>query len=386
VSEDELPLYELFIRLRAAEFPLGVSDYNLLLEVLLANYSSPEQAILNLGIPKRAALKQLCQTLWVKSVSQRRQFEAIFDEVVAVPESLKPPPNQEDKPIVTEELYPGSQEEQSNQDIAPDTRVKKDKDKVKKEYFIIASAPSQETSTPQQEEIEVAKALRMGKPKEWVSFKPSGLKEEYFPVTAQQMKQEWYEARGYVEEGVGRELDIAATIDQIKRRGKFFHPVQKPRQLKSSQLVLLIDQKGSMQPFHVLSRLLVETALQTGCLEKTDCYYFNNYPRRVFYNDAQFQTESPVAEVIARLHPERTVVLIFSDGGAARGDFILRRILKTIEFLKKLQQHTKAIVWLNPIPQSSWKGTTAEAIANEQVVQMFEANFSGFHKAIRVLQ
>jgi uncharacterized protein len=381
VSENELPLYELFIRLRDSGFLLGISDYNLLLEVLLAQYDTPQQAILNLGIPNRDTLKQLCQTLWVKSVNQRFQFEAIFDEIFV---KTTPPESSRDyknEPSPSEKQQPDKEPEEQR---IPESSTKPIKSK--NEYFFIEPDPSLQPPEPATQDDQVITAVRTGKPREWVSFKPSGLPNEYFPVTARQMEQGWYSLRHPLRKGVGLELDIAATIDQIKQRGKFFHPVQKPRLLKSGQLVLLIDQKGSMQPFHVLSRLLVETAIQTGCLEKTDCYYFNNYPRRVLYNDPQFQTESPVAEVMARLHPERNVVLIFSDAGAARGDFILRRIEKTCEFLAQLQGYSKAIAWLNPMPQDCWDGTTAEAIANEKIVLMFPADFTGFQKAIKVLQ
>ncbi|MEC4815164.1 MAG: hypothetical protein SAK29_18090 [Scytonema sp. PMC 1069.18] len=384
MSSNELPLYELFLRLRASGFLLGISDYNLLLEVLLARYDTSQQAILNLGIPNRDTLKQLCQTLWVKSVSQRLQFEAIFDEIFVQSTPSESLGDRQNKLSPFEQpQQQKEQAEQSRQDSPTQTENPKNS---KTEYFFLAPDPSLQPPEPTTEDDKVITAVRTGKQREWISFKPSGLPHEYFPVTARQMEHGWYSLRHSVRKGVGLELDTAATIDQIKQKGKFFHPVQKPRLLKSGQLVLLIDQKGSMQPFHVLSRLLVETALQTGCLEKTDCYYFNNYPRRVLYNDPQFQTESPVAEVMARLHRDRHVVLIFSDAGAARGDFILRRIEKTCEFLTQLQGYSKTIAWLNPMPQDSWDGTTAEAIANEKIVQMFPADFIGFEKAIKVLQ
>ena len=89
---------------------------------------------------------------------------------------------------------------------------------------------------------------------------------------------------------------------------------------------------------------------------------------------------------MTRLNPNRTVVLIFSDAGAARGDFIPRRIQQTNAFLEQLQQHCKALTWLNPMPRDSWQDTTAEAIAYTKIVQMFPADRSGFENAIKVLQ
>ncbi|KYC36461.1 hypothetical protein WA1_42935 [Scytonema hofmannii PCC 7110] len=377
MSEGDLPLYELFTRLREAKFLLGVGDYNLLLEVLLADYGTLESEILKLDSP--SALKQLCQTLWVKSVSQQRQFEAIFEEMFGekVERSHSPtihPPKEEQTASVI-----------ATPEEAPQKSTTTKKSRSKKPHFFFAPAPSHSIETTTQE-TEVAKAVRVGKPREWTAFKPSGLPKDYFPVTARQMEQGWYTLRRPIRKGLRLELDVPATIDQIKQRGMFFQPIQKPRQVKSSHLVLLIDQKGSMQPFHVLSRLLVETAYQTSCLEKTDCYYFNNYPRFMLYGDSQFQTESPVEEVIARWHPEKTVILILSDAGAARGNFVLRRVERTLEFLEKLQHYSKAIAWLNPVPQASWKRTTAQAIAEAKIVPMFSCDRVGFQKAMKVLQ
>jgi uncharacterized protein len=385
---DDLPLYDLFIRLREAGFPLGISDYNLLLEVLLDtdDTSSPY------------SIKNLCQTLWIKSVSQRLQFEIIFAEVFqeffesVFPNYKKLNINKEQ----SQQFKPKPQRNQPNSTPKDSSNQEKDSsqnDKKEGEYFFFTSAFNSEAVEPSIEDLnkeedsnKVVKAVRTGIPKEWNSFKPSGLKDEYFPITAQQMQQEWYSLRHSTREGQRLELDIAATIEETKRRGKFFHPIQKPRSVKSANLVLLIDQRGSMQPFHVLSRLLVETALKAGCLKTSSCYYFNNYPRNVLYGDPQFITESPIEEVMRYFNPNRTVVLIFSDAGAARGNFVERRVLKTWEFLEKLKQHSKAVSWLNPVPQKNWSGTTAEAILNTKVVQMFVADLCGFRQAIEVLQ
>lgn len=446
MSKDDLPLYELFNRLRGAGFLLGASDYNLLLELLLADCDTSNRTLLTV-LTDPGSIKNLCQTLWVKTASQRLLFEEIFAEVfnntldyknnVAINKEQPPHSNiqnidveleqknnkesfnnslfdkdksksyneglsnQNNVATNKEQLSPSNSqyrieepykaatqnldkklEQQKNQENLNDTPIDKDKG----EYFFFPPAPSSNLETCTENSQEVVKAIRTVNPYEWVSFKRSGLPNEYFPVTAQQMQQTWYTLRRPIREGQRLELDIAATIEETKRLGKFFYPVKKPRVNKLGQLVLLIDQKGSMQPFHILSRLLVETALKTGCLENTSCYYFNNYPRSVLYGDPQFQTEYLVEEVIKRFNFNRTIVLIFSDAGAARGNFMLGRIKKTFDFLEKIQQYCKALTWLNPVPEHYWEGTTAEAIIDAKIIKMFSASFSGFQNAIGVLQ
>ncbi|NJK69656.1 MAG: hypothetical protein HC941_26895 [Microcoleus sp. SU_5_3] len=156
------------------------------------------------------------------------------------------------------------------------------------------------------------KAVRTSQKPDFVAFKPTANPEDYLPVTGQEMVQGWYNLKRSVRAGTKLELDVAATIEQIKRQGKLVLPIMKPRRLKYGSLLLLIDWRGSMQPFHVLSRQLVSTAQQTGCLTPQGCYYFHNYPHSELYCDSQFNTEIPVEQVLAGLASQHTVVLILA--------------------------------------------------------------------------
>ncbi|NES96605.1 MAG: hypothetical protein F6K32_15490 [Desertifilum sp. SIO1I2] len=241
------------------------------------------------------------------------------------------------------------------------------------------------------QDVEVGKAVRTTQPQEWMAFRSTGQKDEYFPVSAQQMRQGWYRLKHPIQQGVRQELDIAATIEEMKRRGKTVAPVLKPRRRKQSPLVLLIDYRGSMQPFHILARQLVMTAQQAGCLESENCYYFNNYPQETLYGDADFDTEVLVTDFFAQLNPEWTVVLIFSDAGATQGDLNRRRLRETTDFLEQLQRRVKAMVWLNPLPESRWEDwwertTTAGEIHRLKTIKMFPADYAGWLQAMQVLQ
>ena len=82
--------------------------------------------------------------------------------------------------------------------------------------------------------------------------------------------------------------------------------------------MLLIDRDGSMVPFHALSQRLAETALRGGRLGSADIYYFHNCPIEYLYCDRHHQEAEAISSIL-NLISERTAVLIFSDGGAARG-------------------------------------------------------------------
>ena len=70
---DELPLLELFTRLRQAGLPLGMNEYQAVLQALRCGF----------GIPDRQALARLCCTLWVKSAEDKLLFDYHFQQVMA---------------------------------------------------------------------------------------------------------------------------------------------------------------------------------------------------------------------------------------------------------------------------------------------------------------
>ena len=75
---EELPLLELFTRLRKAGLLLGIGEYKLLLQAIRGGF----------GFPDRSALARLCCTLWVKYPQDKRIFDYHFEQVIGKPDSL----------------------------------------------------------------------------------------------------------------------------------------------------------------------------------------------------------------------------------------------------------------------------------------------------------
>ncbi len=113
----------------------------------------------------------------------------------------------------------------------------------------------------------------------------------------------------------------------------------------------------------------------------TNIIYFLNCPGDYLYLHPQGSQVKSIDDLLPKLHSKWTVVLIVSDGGAARGGVSPSRIEFTEEFIKKFARCVRHIAWLNPISQERWKYTTAAEIL--QFVQMFELNSSGLKAAIR---
>ncbi|NEN96990.1 MAG: hypothetical protein F6K50_16065 [Moorea sp. SIO3I7] len=231
------------------------------------------------------------------------------------------------------------------------------------------------------DEIQVAKAIKQPDSQLGETFL---IINNDLPVTYRQMKQGWRYLRHLMGEGVPRELDLEATVEQIGQQGILLNPVLKPRRINKIELLLLIDQDGSMVPFHHLSQALVDTASRGGRFNQVRVYYFHNCPSDYLYQDPYHLEAVPIEDCLSQLPKTRVVCLIFSDAGAARGQFSSRRRRRTKFFLKELKHYVPPIAWLNPFPRHRWESTTAEEIA--KLVPMFEVNRQEFYQAIETLR
>lgn len=343
-----MPLLELFIRLRKAGLPLGMNEYQLALQALQGGF----------GIADRAALKRLCRILWVKSADEGHLFDHHFEQLMPLPAEALP------------EISPDPSLLPLSPRPAPPNPL--------------PVTPSEKPIIEIDDEIQVAQAVKQPTsiddeiyPTHYTSS------DEYFPVTRRQMKQSWRYLRRPVREGPPVELDVAATVNEVGRKG-MLQPILVPRRINHAELLLLIDHGGSMVPFHMISHRLVETILRGGRLEKVTIYYFHNCPVEYLYRDPFHQKYEAIEEILDGRYSQRTSVLVFSDAGAARGGFNSERCDLTEKFLQQFKQQFRYIAWLNPMPRSRWLDTTAGKVM--QSVSMFDLSRRGLDDAISVLR
>ncbi|MGC1309033.1 MAG: hypothetical protein WA885_17540 [Phormidesmis sp.] len=204
------------------------------------------------------------------------------------------------------------------------------------------------------------------------------------PLTHRQMKQGWRSLRQFNREGPARELDVEATIRQVCQQGVLLSPVLVSPRINRIELLLLIDRDGSMVPFHHLAEALADTAFRGGRFSRVRLYYFHNCPDEYLHRDPYHLEAEPMDECLSSLPKGRTVCLIFSDAGAARGGSSSKRRRRTKFFLRELGSHVRYITWLNPVPRQRWETTTAQSIA--ELVPMFEVNRQDFYSAMDVLR
>lgn len=351
-TEETLPLLELFTQLREAGLTLGIDEYKLLLQALQQGF----------GTRDRLSLKRLCQAVWVKSVADRRLFDYYFDRIWE---------REEEEEDIRDRSQDGNRitETQKNNNIESPVSEKVPSSK---------NVPTEWTLNidDEVEDDEVGKSALQNNSRFLLT-------REYFPVTERQMKQSWRYLRRATRERAPIELDVEATINKIGRQGMLLELVMVPRRVNRAELMLLIDRDGSMVPFHALSQRLAETALRGGRLGSADIYYFHDCPIEYLYRDRHHQEAEAISSILDGIS-ERTAVLIFSDGGAARGGHSPDRVELTEIFLEQIKTKVRYIAWLNPMPKSRWEGTTAGEIA--RMVPMFAVSRSGLQSAINVLR
>ncbi len=364
MNPDELPLLDLFNRLRDHGLPLGIEEYTSVLRALQAGF----------GAEDRRALAQLCCTLWTKSDEEVRLFHRLFEQMLAQP--------------IARPREPASSEQPPQP--PPETPLETPpSEKPPPETPLPASTPTAPTPPPtltleMDEPVQVVQAVRRSGRDDWEMGRPRfSLLTDYFPVTRRQMKQSWRHLRRPVREGPPEELDVRATVEKAGREGMLLELVLVPRRSNRAELVLLIDQDGSMVPFHSLARQLVETVQRGGRLRQAGAYYFHDYPDGYLYRDPARLEAHPISKVLTAIG-ERTAVLIVSDAGAARGNFDSERIERTQAFIEQLKQYVRRYAWLNPMPNHRWPDTTAGEIA--RLVPMFELNRSGLEAGISALR
>lgn len=357
---EQFPLLKVFSSLRDRYgLPLGVDDYLLLLHALQAGF----------GIETLTSLEELCCTLWGKSPLDARTIHSAFRELPSIQSSSELTSsvpldqqerieskhqevnNKEENLDIPAEI---SQEEDKSYDVEPDTSVQ-----------IVQSVRRHRNV-----EEAIPRTKFVG---------PS----DYFPVTRRQMKQSWRHLRRLVREGPKDELDITATTEKIGREGVLFEPVLLPRRINRASLGLLVDQDGSMAPFHTFTRYLIETAGRDGRLGKSGVYYFHDFPDNYLYLDSGRTKEIEIQNFFSNIS-EKTAILIVSDAGAARGRYDQDRVNKTYKFIQQLQQNISRYAWINPMPRDRWRNTTAGKIA--ELLPMFELSRQGLENAINALR
>jgi uncharacterized protein with von Willebrand factor type A (vWA) domain len=248
-------LLSLFKELRKWGLLLGVEEYILVVEALQAGF----------GIGDRNSLERLCCTLWTKSEKEADLLKRLLDEIIKRSPveiskftSTELPQNKREISQQSQPQTPSKEPGKSATSSTPST-VSQTQEPSSSEALLEEPTSPTEIPLDIDEPEQVIQAIRQN----WdnsleMSYYRQNSVDEYLPVTPRQIKQSWRFLRRRVREGSLAELDVEGTVEKICQQGVLLELVMMPSYKNRSELVLLLDQGGSMVPFHHLSRQLID--------------------------------------------------------------------------------------------------------------------------------
>lgn len=197
--------------------------------------------------------------------------------------------------------------------------------------------------------------------------------DEYFPANRREMVKSWQYLRRKERTGASSRINIPKTVKRIAKEGVFVQPEYEDAFANRQDILFLFaDTRGSMTPFHELTKRLILTAKGEGGHRRAPTFFFQNTPLEYLFRAPNLTDPVPMKQAMRRANRNISYAFIISDAGAARGnnnrDQINRRVDLIRPFLQLLRGHMAYVIWLNPMPMHRWKGTAAEAIAAEPAV------------------
>jgi uncharacterized protein len=304
------------------------------------------------GLEDWAALRQVCRVVWVKphEAYSQKKFERAFDqyvvlcgkawdEVLRSSEPIHPEPIAvPTKPPVTLGMLP----------------------KIPQKLAALA-ASALEPEPPKSSAVRSGiSGVKVDSASHSQAAKPMLLQQ--LPIDGQTVQTTWQRLRVVTTEEQLQELDMDRTVAQIVQTGLLEQVVMRSVGRKRGNVVVLVDEDSPMLPFRPVIQPIVEVVEQRR-VSGTVLYRFSTYPVDYLYQWQRPTEAIAVSSVLSRLHRSRTLVIIISDGGAASRTFNPARLQRTGAFLERLLPCVRDVLWINPLPESRWVGTSAAAIA-----------------------
>jgi hypothetical protein len=331
------PFLDLFQMLQQAGMKLSPEQYDLLRQALSQG----------LGLENWEGqwddLRQICRVLWVKPNRNydAQVFEQVFDRYVS----------QKRREI------------QARQPVGVEPAPRPSKPPESTRQWPKVPPRKMPTSQMSMEEAKVPVAVKTG-----VAGLPEvdstglSLTPSQMPLPQRTILDSWQLLRRPIREGIRDELDLDATIRRITQEGYFSDVVMRPVKSKRAELIVLVDDDNVMLPFRPALQPLVN-AIETQQITPAMMYRFTTYPDEYLYDWKQPTQAMPLDRILSRMHPRRTIVLIWGDAGATQANPLDDHRKGLMTFLTRLSPCVRSLIWLNPLPPHRWVDTLAAEVA-----------------------
>jgi uncharacterized protein with von Willebrand factor type A (vWA) domain len=210
-------------------------------------------------------------------------------------------------------------------------------------------------------------------------------------LDVRQMKVALKRLKQFTREGPMDELDLPETIDKTCREAGEIELVFTRQRKNRVKVLLMMDSGGSMTPYTRLVNRLFSAAHQMTHFRELKGYYFHNCVYQDIFKDIYNNEAEPTGNLLKSLPSDFKVLLVgdaymapselYSVGGAI--DYYYHNDMAGMEWLKRIADHFRYCVWLNPLPERAWIHPTIRAVG--QLFPMYPLTLDGLEGAIKKL-
>ncbi len=195
--------------------------------------------------------------------------------------------------------------------------------------------------------------------------------------------------RAFAREGAPDELDLEGTIDATAKNAGELEVVVRPPRRSNIRVLLLLDVGGSMDPHAELCSRLFSAAKRATHFRELRIHFFHNCVYGRVYPSAALRGGTDVTDLVracdqgwrlivvgdALMHPSE----LFADGGTWTWDDWVGSDVPGVAWLQYLGEHFHKTAWLNPEPESAWRGTAATI---RKIFPMYRLTLDGLTEAV----
>lgn len=187
------------------------------------------------------------------------------------------------------------------------------------------------------------------------------------PIRARDFQQNWQYLRGKLKQKKSYEIDIPATVTLYAKHCVIVKPIQQKEKTQHLNIVMLIDQYGSMTPYISFYEQIVKNIRQAipNADTSVNTYYFHNYPSDVVFARPGLYEPIKINSIFqSQQMRSADLLLIVSDAGALNKELSSMRIHNMYELRELcLERNSKCkILWFNPLPASRLMNSSSSKI------------------------
>lgn len=359
----EFFLFDFFQKLKKTSIELDLKQYTLLLDCLFwvnTSEKTSEQI--------KEQTRRLCKLFWLpKQVKYEVIFNTLFDESwqgieeYLIKKSIKNDGDLEkinetssdsingDKALNTNDTTTTTKPGVSQGTTPPSNVINNELTEINKEYQSFAinlDNGSGDSIGQSDKKIELYSNQ--------FSFSDS----KHLPFTQRSVEHGWRKLKGKTNKIPTQKIDIKANIKYKSEKKYVDKIIFQMDGISSQHVIWLTDHGGSMTPFEQWDEQLFLLLKKIPNKAKIERYYFHDCPLEkemergkidfILFKD-KIYTEPKYFSKIQKGCNKDTIIIIFSDGGAAHKKNDPSRVKTFFSFNKLLTRKTNRIIWFNPV-------------------------------------